>query len=280
MRECKVTFSRTLNIGFTDINVGVLEMLLEGKTILIANISGKRSTGWAIAQSLAKHGAKIAFTYQTERFGNDVKRLFEPLDAIDLGECDVTSDDDIDKLFDRLSNNTETIDGLIHTPAFAKEEDLSDSFVNTSRDGFKLALDISCYSLIALCKRAVPLMGENGGAVIALSYIGGERAVKNYNVMGVAKSALESSIRYLAVDLGEKSIRVNAISAGPMRTLAARGLKNFTVMLESMKEKAPLKRNITTDEVANTASFLCSDLATGITGEIIHVDAGYHAIGV
>ncbi len=171
-------------------------MLLEGKTILIANISGKRSTGWAIAQSLAKHGAKIAFTYQTERFGNEVTRLFESIDSIDLGQCDVTSDDDIDKLFERLSSNTETLDGLIHTPAFAKEEDLTDSFVNTSRDGFKLALDISCYSLIALCKRAVPLMEENGGAVTALSYIGGERAGKDYKVVGVAEAALESSMRY------------------------------------------------------------------------------------
>ena len=255
-------------------------MLLQDKTILIANISGKRSTGWAIAQSLAKQGAKVAYTYQNERFGNEVRKLFEPLDAIDVGECDVTSDDDIDKLFERLGNNVDALDGLIHTPAFAKEEDLSNGFINTSRDGFKLALDISCYSLIALCRRALPLMEVRGGSVIALSYIGGEKAVKNYNVMGVAKSALESSIRYLAMDLGEKNIRVNAISAGPMRTLAARGLKNFTVMLEGMKEKAPLKRNITTDEVADTASFLCSDLASGITGEIIHVDAGYHAIGV
>lgn len=255
-------------------------MFLQDKTILIANISGKRSTGWAIAQSLAKQGAKIAYTYQNERFGSEVRRLFEPLDGIDVGECDVTSDNDIDKLFDRLSNNVKNLDGLVHTPAFAREEDLADSFINTSRDGFKLALDISCYSLIAFCKHALPLMEVRGGAVIALSYIGGEKAVKNYNVMGVAKSALESSIRYLAVDLGPNNIRVNAISAGPMRTLAARGLKNFTVMYDGMKDKAPLKRNITTVEVGDTASFLCSDLATGITGEIIHVDAGYHAIGV
>ena len=255
-------------------------MILQDKTILIANISGKRSTGWAIAQSLAKQGAKVAYTYQNERFGNDVRKLFEPLDAIDVGECDVTSDDDIDKLFERLSNNVDALDGLIHTPAFAKEEDLSNGFINTSRDGFKLALDISCYSLIALSRRALPLMEVRGGAVIALTYLGGERAVKNYNVMGVAKAALESSIRYLSVDLGPKNIRANAISAGPMRTLAARGLKDFMVMYEEMKEKAPMKRNITTNEVADTASFLCSDLASGITGEIIHVDAGYHAIGV
>ena len=255
-------------------------MLLQDKTILIANISGKRSTGWAIAQSLAKQGAKIAYTYQTERFGNEVRKLFEPLDSIDLGECDVTSDNDIDKLFERLGNNVDALDGLVHTPAFAKEEDLSNGFINTSRDGFKLALDISCYSLIALCRSALPLMEVRGGAVIALSYIGGEKAVKNYNVMGVAKSALESSIRYLAVDLGPKNIRANAISAGPMRTLAARGLKDFAVMYDGMKEKAPLKRNITTAEVGDTATFLCSDLASGITGEILHVDAGYHAVGV
>ncbi len=255
-------------------------MILQDKTILIANISGKRSTGWAIAQSLAKHGARVAYTYQNERFGNEVRRLFEPLDAIDVGECDVTSDDDMDKLFDRLGNKVDALDGLVHTPAFAKEEDLSGSFVNTSRDGFKLAMDVSCYSLIALCNRALQLLEVRGGAVIALTYIGGEKAVKNYNVMGVAKSALESSIRYLAVDLGPKNVRANAISAGPMRTLAARGLKNFTVMYEYMKEKSPLKRNIDTSEVGDTASFLCSDLASGITGEIIHVDAGYHAIGV
>ncbi len=255
-------------------------MILQDKVILIANISGKRSTSWAIAQSLAKQGAKVAYTYQNERFGNDVRKLFEPLDAIDVGECDVTSDDDIDKLFERLGNNVDALDGLIHTPAFAKKEDLSNGFINTSRDGFKLALDISCYSLIALCRHALPLLEVRGGAVIALTYIGGEKAVKNYNVMGVAKSALESSIRYLSVDLGPKNIRANAISAGPMRTLAARGLKDFMVMYEGMKEKTPMKRNITTNEVADTASFLCSSLASGITGEIIHVDAGYHAIGV
>lgn len=255
-------------------------MLLQDKIILIANISGKRSTGWAIAQSLAKQGAKIAYTYQTERFGNEVRKLFEPLDSIDLGECDVTSDEDIDKLFDRFGGNVNALDGLVHTPAFAKEEDLTNGFINTSRDGFKLAMDVSCYSLIALCRRALPLMEVRGGSVIALSYIGGEKAVKNYDVMGVAKSALESSIRYLAVDLGSKNIRANAISAGPMRTLAARGLKNFSVMYESMKDKAPMKRNITASEVGDTATFLCSELASGITGEIIHVDAGYHAIGV
>jgi enoyl-[acyl-carrier protein] reductase I len=255
-------------------------MLLQDKTILIANISGKRSTGWAIAQSLAKQGAKIAYTYQTERFGNEVRKLFEPLDGIDLGECDVTSDDDIDKLFERLGSKVDTLDGLVHTPAFAKEEDLSNGFINTSRDGFKLALDISCYSLIALSRSALPLMEVRGGAIIALSYIGGEKAVKNYNVMGVAKSALESSIRYLAADLGPKNIRANTISAGPMRTLAARGLKDFAVMYEGMKDKSPLKRNITTAEVGDTATFLCSELASGITGEILHVDAGYHAVGV
>lgn len=255
-------------------------MILQGKTILVVNISGKRSTGWAIARSLAKQGAKIAYTYQNERFGSEVRQLFEPLDAIDVGECDVASDDDIDKLFKRLGDGVSIIDGLIHTPAFAKQEDLSGNFVNTSRDGFKLALDISCFSLIALCKRALPFMEEHGGAVIALTYIGGEKAVKNYNVMGVAKSALESSIRYLAADLGSKNIRVNAISAGPMRTLAARGLKDFMVMYELIKEKAPLKRNIDPGEVGDTASFLCSDMASGITGEIIHVDSGYHMIGI
>lgn len=255
-------------------------MILQGKTILIVNISGKRSTGWAIAQSLTKQGAKIAYTYQNERFGNEVRRLFEPLDAIDVGECDVTSDDDMDKLFERLGSYVDTLDGMIHTPAFAKQEDLAGNFVNTSRDGFRLALDISCFSLIALCKRAFSFLEVRGGAVIALTYIGGERAVKNYNVMGVAKSALESSIRYLATDLGPKNIRVNAISAGPMRTLAARGLKDFMVMYELVKEKTPLKRNINQSEVGDTATFLCSDLASGITGEIVHVDSGYHIIGV
>lgn len=255
-------------------------MILQGKTILIVNISGKRSTGWAIAQSLTKQGAKIAYTYQNERFGNEVRRLFEPLDAIDVGECDVTSDDDMDKLFERLGSHVDTLDGMIHTPAFAKQEDLAGNFVNTSRDGFRLALDISCFSLIALCKRALSFLEVHGGAVIALTYIGGERAVKNYNVMGVAKSALESSIRYLATDLGPRNVRVNAISAGPMRTLAARGLKDFMVMYELVKEKTPLKRNINQSEVGDTATFLCSDLASGITGEIVHVDSGYHIIGV
>ena len=255
-------------------------MLLQDKTIFIANISGKRSTGWAIAQSLAEQGAKIAYTYQNERFGNEVRRLFESMDSIDVGECDVTSDEDIDQLFERLGNETDSIEGLIHTPAFAKQEDLAGNFVNTSRDGFKLAMDISCFSLIALCKRAIPLLEVNGGSVIALTYLGGERAVKNYNVMGVAKAALESSVRYLAADLGPKKVRVNAISAGPMRTLAARGLKDFMVMYELAKEKTPLQRNIDPKEVGDTASYLCSDMSSGITGEIVHVDSGYHIVGI
>ncbi|MDR4503840.1 MAG: enoyl-ACP reductase [Candidatus Scalindua sp.] len=255
-------------------------MILQGKTVLIANISGKRSTGWGIAQSLSKQGARIAYTYQNERFGNEVKSLFNSLDSIDLGECDVTSDDDIKKLFDRLGNKVDALDGLIHTPAFARQEDLTGNFVNTSREGFKLALDISCYSLIALCREALPLLEVNGGAVTALTYIGGERAVKNYNVMGVAKAALESSVRYLAADLGPKSIRVNAISAGPMRTLAARGLKDFMVMYELTKEMAPLRRNIDPTDVGNTAVYLCSDWAKNVTGEIVHVDSGYHIVGI
>ncbi len=255
-------------------------MILQGKTILIANISGKRSTGWGIAQSLSKQGARIVYTYQNERFGNEVRNLFSSLDSIDVGECDVTSDSDIEKLFDRLGSEVNALDGIIHTPAFARQEDLTGNFVNTSREGFKLALDISCFSLIALCKQALPLLEVNGGAVTALTYIGGERAVKNYNVMGVAKAALESSIRYLAADLGPKNIRVNAISAGPMRTLAARGLKDFMVMYELAKEKAPLRRSVDPIDVGNTAIYLCSEWAKGVTGEIVHVDSGYHMIGI
>ena len=197
-----------------------------------------------------------------------------------MGECDVTSDEELDELFERLNDKVDALDGLIHTPAFAKQEDLAGGFVNTSRDGFKLALDISCFSLIALCRRALPLLEVRGGSVIALTYIGGEKAVANYNVMGVAKSALESSIRYLAAELGEKKIRANAISAGPMRTLAARGLKDFMVMYERIKDKTPLKHNTDPAEVGDAACFLCSDMASGITGEIIHVDSGYHAIGL
>lgn len=255
-------------------------MILQGKTILIVNVSNKRSTGWAIAQSLAKQGARIAYSYQNERFGHDVRQLFGPLDSIDVGECEVTSDEDIEELFKRLGDKVDAIDGLIHTPAFAKQEDLAGNFVNTSRDGFKLALDISCFSLIALCKHALKFLEVRGGAVIALTYLGGERAIKNYNVMGVAKAALESSIRYLAADLGDKNIRANAISAGPMKTLAARGLKDFMTMYELVKDKTPLKRNIEQSEAGDTAAFLCSDLASAITGEIIHVDSGYHIVGV
>lgn len=255
-------------------------MILQGKTILIVNISNKRSTGWAIAQSLAKHGARIAFSYQNERFGNEVRQLFEPLDSIDAGECDVTSDSDIEELFKRLGSKIDAFDGMIHTPAFAKQEDLAGSFVETSREGFQLALDISCFSLIALSKYAHKFMQANGGAILALTYLGGERAIKNYNVMGVAKAALDSSVRYLAADLGPLNIRVNAISAGPMRTLAARGLKDFMAMYELVKDRTPLRRNINQDEVGGTAAFLCSDLASGITGEIVHVDAGYNIVGV
>ena len=254
-------------------------MLLKGKNAVIFGVANKRSIAWAIAQSLAREGARLAFTYQGERLEENVKELAGTLEGSVTVACDVTKDTDIEAAFNTIKKSFNQVDILVHCVAFAKKEDLEADFVSTSRDGYHLAQDISSFSLTAISKAAAPLM-TNGGSIIALTYLGSEKVVPKYNVMGVAKAALEASIRYLAYDLGPKNIRVNGISAGPINTLAARGIAGFTKMLDVVREKAPLKRNTEAAEVGDTALFLASDLARGVTGNIIYVDSGYFIMGM
>ena len=254
--------------------------MLEGKLALVAGVANRRSIAWAIAQALHERGAKLAFTYQGERIEAGVRELAGSVGSSLVLPCDVTKDEDLDAVFDAVGKEFGGLDILIHAVAFAAREDLEGRFTDTKRSNFAMALDISAYSLTAMVQRAEPLMEQKGGgAVVTMTYLGGERAVPKYNVMGVAKAALDASVRYLAMELGEKKIRVNAISAGPIRTLAARSISGFTVMEEHYEKRAPLRRNVDASEVGQTALFLCSDMSSGITGELIHVDSGYHAIG-
>lgn len=254
--------------------------LLKGKTGLVVGVANKWSIAWAIAQALSEAGMRLAFTYQGERLQKNVVNLSETLPGSPVYPCDVTDESQIRSLFDNLEEDFDGLDCLIHSVAFANRDELGGEFLNTSRAGYLMAQEISSYSLTALCRQALPLMEKRGGgSVITLSYYGGEKVVPNYNVMGVAKAALEMSVRYLAEDLGPRNIRINAISAGPIKTLAASGVSGFSQITETMKEKAPLRRNIDAGEVADTALFLASHLSRGITGEVIHVDAGYHVKG-
>jgi len=255
-------------------------MLLQGKKGLITGVANKRSIAWAIAQAAHREGAQLAFTYQGERLKESVAELTHSLGGSPpLFECDVTNDAQLDAVFQGIKNSFGTLDFFVHAVAFAKREELEAEFLTTSRDGFRMALDISAYSLTALAQRAAPLMAE-GGSVVALTYYGAEKVIPRYNVMGVAKAALESSIRYLSFDLGPKKIRVNGVSAGPVQTLAARGISGFTDMMKIVESKAPLRRNVLIEEVANAAVFLLSPLSSGITGEILYVDCGYNILGM
>ncbi|MCH7589576.1 enoyl-ACP reductase [PVC group bacterium] len=253
-------------------------MLLNNKKGVIVGVANKRSIAWAIAESLSREGAKLGFTYQTERLLEKVKSLVEgTMPGSPLCECDVSNDDHVKKAIDELGQALGKIDFLVHSVAFANKDDLNNGFVNTSRDGFKLSMDISAYSLVSLARAAAPYMTE-GGSIVAMTYLGSTRVVPGYNVMGVAKAALEASLRYLANELGAKNIRVNGISAGPINTLAARGLSSFTALLKYAAERSPFKRNTDPSEVGDTALFLVSNLSRGITGEIIHVDTGLHML--
>lgn len=255
--------------------------LLEGKTGIIFGVANKRSIAWAIAQSLAAAGARLAFTYQGERLKEGVEGLSSTLSGSLLLPCDVTADGDITNVFREVEAQFGRLDILVHSVAFAPREDLEGEFVNTSREGFKLAHDISAYSLVALTRAATPLMEKSGGgAVLAMTYYGAEKAVEGYNLMGVAKASLEASVRYLAANMGQRKIRVNAISAGPVNTLAARGIKGFTGMLKHHAEKAPLRRNVELEEIGSAALFLLSDMSSAITGEVMYVDCGYNIVGV
>lgn len=253
--------------------------LVNGKNIVVMGVANDRSIAWAIAQSLAAQGARLAFTYENERVEERVRKLAETIPGSIFLPCNVTVDEDIDRLAVTLKESFGVLHGIVHSIAFAKTEELEGMFVDTSREGFTLAHDISAYSLTAVAQRLYPLMTE-GGSIMTMTYLGAERALRNYNVMGVAKAALEASVRYLASDLGQFNVRVNAVSAGPIRTLAAKGIKDFNSILRQVEEKAPLRRTTEAAEVGDTAMFLMSNLSRGITGEVIYVDNGYHIVGV
>jgi enoyl-[acyl-carrier protein] reductase I len=255
--------------------------LLDGKAGIIFGVANKRSIAWAIAQALSNEGMRLAFTYQGERLKENVAELTSTLSGALLLPCDVTIDAEIDTVFQEVDVQFGRLDSLVHSVAFAPREDLENEFVKTSREGFKLAHDISAYSLVALTRAALPLFEKSGGgSVLAMSYYGAVKAVEGYNVMGVAKASLEASVRYLAANLGPKNVRVNAISAGPVNTLAARGIKGFTGMLKHHAERAPLRRNVELEEIGSAALFLTSSMSSAITGEIMYVDGGYNVIGL
>jgi enoyl-[acyl-carrier protein] reductase I len=250
---------------------------LEGKNAVVFGVANKRSIAWAITQKLQQAGAKLAVTYQNERLKLEAEEMIKALPGAQAYQCDVTRDEEITALFDQLKNWGK-LDVLVHSVAFAPAEDMKGEFIQTSREGFRIAHDVSVYSLIAVARGAAPLM-QDGGSVMTLTYYGAEKVVPHYNVMGVAKAALEATVRYLAYDMGKHKVRVNAISAGPIKTLAARGVAGFGEMLSSQAQRAPLQRNVDVNEVANTALFLASDLSTGVTGETIYVDCGYNVMG-
>jgi len=254
----------------------------EGKQALVLGVANRRSIAWAIAHRLADEGAQIAFTYQGERIEKNVRDLAETVSSPLVTECDVRSDEDIARVFSEVGKTfAGGLDILVHSVAFAAAEDLEGRFTDTPRDRFWLALDVSAYSLVACARLAEPLMdAAGGGSIMTMTYLGGERAVPHYNVMGVAKATLDSSVRYLAWDLGQKNIRVNAVSAGPVRTLAARSIAGFPTMEAIVEERAPLHRPIDADDVGSAGAFLLSDEAANITGTTLYVDSGYHAMGM
>ncbi|MFE7063503.1 enoyl-ACP reductase FabI [Sutcliffiella sp. NPDC057660] len=256
-----------------------MTLSLNGRTYVVMGVANKRSIAWGIARSLHDAGARLVFTYAGERLEKSVRELAESLDRNDslVLPCDVTKDEDISTCFQQIKSEVGTIHGLAHCIAFANKEELQGDYMNTTRDGFMLAHNISSYSLTAVAKEAKGLMTE-GGSIVTLTYLGGEKVVANYNVMGVAKASLDASVKYLANDLGKVGIRVNSISAGPIRTLSAKGVSDFNSILKEIEEKAPLRRVTTQEEVGDAALFLFSDLARGITGENLHVDSGYHIL--
>ncbi|MCY9263329.1 enoyl-ACP reductase FabI [Bacillus haynesii] len=256
-----------------------MNLSLEGRNIVVMGVANKRSIAWGIARSLHNAGARLIFTYAGERLEKSVKELADSLERNDsiVLPCDVTNDQEIEACFADVKKEVGVIHGIAHCIAFANKEDLAGEYLNTTRDGFLLAHNISSYSLTAVAKAARGIMTE-GGSIVTLTYLGGERVVSNYNVMGVAKASLDASVKYLASDLGKDGIRVNSISAGPIRTLSAKGISDFNSILKEIEERAPLRRTTTPEEVGDTAAFLFSDLSRGMTGENLHVDSGYHII--
>jgi enoyl-[acyl-carrier protein] reductase I len=253
---------------------------LKGKNVVVMGVANQRSLAWGVAQSLHQAGANLIFTYRKERSLAKLTKLLEKsdLDAKLVLPCDVNNDDSIKEAFSKIADEVGTIHGVVHSIAFAHGEDLKNRFVETSRDGYAFAQDTSAYSLIAVVREAQPLMAE-GGSIMAMSYLGAERVVPGYNVMGVAKAALESTVKYLAMDLGEQNIRVNAISAGAIKTLAAKGVPSFNEILHKIEAESPLKRNVTQEEVGDMSLAMLSHLSRGVTGEIVYVDSGYNILG-
>jgi len=251
----------------------------KGKKALIVGVANERSLAWSVAEHLAGGGAELGFTYLGEKLEKRVRPLAESVNATLIESCDVSSDQQIQNLFDTVKNKWGSLDILIHSVAFANREDLEGRFVDTSREGFRVAMDISAYSLIPMCRLAEPLMEGRGGAILTMSYYGAIKVVPNYNVMGVAKAALEAIVRYLSYDLGQKKICINAISAGPVKTLAAAGIRDLRTMLSSAAEKTPLRENISADDVGSLAAFLCGPGGRHITGSTMYVDSGAHIMG-
>ena len=255
------------------------ENLLQGRRALVVGVANERSLAWGIAEKLSQAGAEIAFTFQNEALERRVRPLAESLNSTFVEACDVSKDESIDDLFGKLRQKWDRLDILVHSVAFANREDLDGRFVDTSREGFRIALDVSTYSLVVLARRAEPLMKNLGGSILTLTNHGSQKVIPNYNVMGVAKAALEASVRYLANDFGESKIRINAISAGPVQTLAASGTRNFRDALDLFEKKAPLHEIISSEDVGELAAFLCSSGAKHVTGTTLYVDSGAHIMG-
>jgi enoyl-[acyl-carrier protein] reductase I len=254
---------------------------LQGKRALIVGLASNRSIAWGIAQAMHREGAELAFTYQNEKLEGRVAKMAAELDSEIIVPCDVSSDEEIATVFDQLDNFWDGLDIIVHSVAFAPRNELEGDYLDSvTRDGFRTAHEISSYSFAALAKAGRNMMEGRNGALLTLSYLGAERAMPNYNVMGLAKASLEANVRYMAQSLGPDGIRVNAISAGPIKTLAAAGISNFRKMLDEVEKTAPLRRNVTIEQVGNASAFLCSDLAAGITGEVTYVDSGYNIIGM
>jgi enoyl-[acyl-carrier protein] reductase I len=255
-------------------------MLLDGKTGVVFGVANKRSLAWAIARRANEEGARIALTYQGERLEENARELAATLRDPLVLPCDVTRDEDIAAVFEAVRKEFGALDFVVHGIAYALREELEGEYLNTSREGYRVAQDVSVYSLTAIAREAAPLLEARGGSILTLTYLGGERVVPGYNVMGVAKAALDMSVRYLASSLGPRGVRVNAISAGPVKTLAAAGIGGFSKILEHMRNHAPLRRNIDQSEIADAAMFLLSSMSRGVTGEILHVDCGYNIMGM
>jgi enoyl-[acyl-carrier protein] reductase I len=253
--------------------------LFKGKRVLVFGIANERSIAWGIAEAMKREGAEFIFTYAGEALERRVRPLSEQIGALALIPCDVTDDQQVDAAFRQVAEMWDGFDVLIHAVAFANREDLDGRFIETSRGGFATALDVSAYSLVLLARHAERLLAVRNGSIITLSYYGAEKVIPNYNIMGVAKAALEACVRYLANDLGPAGVRVNGISAGPVKTLAAAGIRGFKTIFGVVEERAPLRRNVSQEDIGKAALFLCSDLASGVTGEIMHVDSGYNILG-